>query len=130
MSTATVTTQNTGLVRIALKLDAVVTGANGAAYLALGSVLDEPLGISASVLHPVGAFLLLFAAAVWSVATRPTVSRTAVMTIVAANAVWALDSVLSAALDWGTPSTLGTVWIVLQAAVVAGFAAFQAYAVR
>jgi hypothetical protein len=33
--------------RLVLRLDAVVTGANGVAYLALADVLDSPLGISA-----------------------------------------------------------------------------------
>ncbi len=54
-------------VRLALKLDAVVTGANGFAYLAAASLLDGPLGMPASFLRGVGAFLLVFAAAVWVV---------------------------------------------------------------
>ena len=134
MSTTAVTspaaTTGSPLLRLALKLDAVVTGANGAAYLVAASALDGPLGVSASVLRPAGAFLLVFAAAVWIVATRPAVPTAAVWAIVAANAAWALDSLLAAGLDWGTPTTLGTVWIVLQACTVAGFAAFQATALR
>jgi hypothetical protein len=116
------------LLPLALRLDAVVTGANGAAYLAAASLLDSPLGLSAPLLRGVGAFLLAFAAFVWFVSLRP--SAPLVVAVIGANVVWALDSVLAAALDWGTPSTAGAVWIVLQALVVAGFAAFQAYAAR
>jgi hypothetical protein len=127
-TTLTAAPSDRPLLRLALLVDAVVTGANGAAYLALGSVLDSPLGISSSVLHPVGAFLLLFAIGVWTVASRPTTAGVAL--VVAANAVWALDSIAVVAFDWGTPTTLGAVWIALQALVVGAFAAAQAFAAR
>jgi hypothetical protein len=132
MSTATVSTarSSAGLLRIALKLDAVVTGANGLAYVALANVLDSPLGIPSSTLRSVGVFLLLFAAAVWSVSTRGELSRLGVSAVIAANVLWVVDSLLYAALGWDSPEALGTVWVVLQAIVVAGFAAFQGYAWR
>ena len=50
--------------------------------------------------------------------------------IAAANAVWALGSVVFAATGASSPTTAGTVWIVLQALVVGGFAALQALAMR
>lgn len=50
------------LIRVALKLDAVVTGANGAAYLAAAGVLDGPLGLPEGFLRATGAFLIVFAA--------------------------------------------------------------------
>jgi hypothetical protein len=67
---------------------------------------------------------------VWFVATRPVVPRLPVADIAAANAVWALGSVTFAAAGASSPTTVGTVWIVLQALVVAGFAALQALAIR
>ena len=132
MSTATVVSVSSPrpLLRFALKLDALVTGANGAAYLALASVLDSPLGIPASTLRVVGAFLLVFAASVWFVSMRPETRMPAVAVIIGANVLWVIDSLLVAATDWSSPTTLGTVWIVLQAMVVAGFAALQAVAAR
>ena len=60
--------------RTALKLDAVVTGANGAAYLVAAGPLEDLLGLSPALLRGIGAFLLLFSAAVWTVAARPQVS--------------------------------------------------------
>ena len=116
--------------RLILKLDAVVTGVNGIAYLALAGPLEDLLGVAPELTRPIGAFLVLFGAAVWFVATRPAVPRMAVADIAAANAVWALGSVAFAATGASSPATVGTVWIVLQALVVGGFAALQALAMR
>jgi hypothetical protein len=118
------------LQRLVLKLDAVVTGANGVAYLAAAEPLEDLLGVSAELMRPIGAFLVLFAAAVWFVATRRMVPRAAVLAIATANAVWALGSLVFAAAGASSPNTVGTVWVLLQALVVAGFAALQALASR
>jgi hypothetical protein len=48
-----------------------------------------------------------------------------VLAVVAANAIWAADSVVAVLAGWGDPTTAGAVWMVLQALVVAGFAALQ-----
>jgi hypothetical protein len=116
--------------RLILKLDAVVTGVNGIAYLALANPLEDLLGVAPSLTRPIGAFLVLFAAAVWYVATRPVPPRLLVADIAAANALWALGSVVFAATGASSPTTAGTVWIVLQALVVGAFAALQALAMR
>jgi hypothetical protein len=116
--------------RLILKLDAVVTGVNGIAYVLLANPLEDLLGVAPELTRPIGAFLVLFAAAVWLVATRPQIPRPAVATIAAANVLWALGSIAFAAADASSPTTVGTVWIVLQALVVAGFAALQALAMR
>ncbi len=44
--------------------------------------------------------------------------------MIEANLAWAVLSCVALAV-WLTPSTAGAVWTVLQAAVVAGFAALQ-----
>jgi hypothetical protein len=116
--------------RLILKLDAVVTGVNGVAYLLLANPLEDLLGVAPGPTRAIGAFLVLFAAGVWLVATRAEVPRPAVATIATANAVWALGSIAFAAAGASSPTTVGTVWIVLQALVVAGFAALQALAMR
>jgi hypothetical protein len=118
------------LLRLVLKLDAVVTGANGVAYLAAAAPLEDLLGVSGRLMRPAGAFLVLFAAAVWFVASRRVVPRAAVLAIAAANAVWAIGSLVFAAAGASSPSTVGTVWVLLQALVVGGFAALQALASR
>jgi hypothetical protein len=128
--TARTTAPQRSLLRTALTLDAGVTAANGAAYLALAGPLHELLGLSEGLLRGAGAFLLVYAAAVALLAARSRPARPAVLAIVAVNAVWALDSVVAAGAGWGDPTTAGTVWMVLQALVVAGFAALQLAGLR
>ena len=116
------------LLRLALRLDAVVTAANGAAYLLAAPLLDGLLGLPAGWLRGVGVFLLLFGVGVWAVAARPT--PPAVGPVVAANVLWAAGSLVVAAAGIGSPTTVGTVWTVLQAVVVAAFAALQIAGLR
>ncbi|MGK5112554.1 MULTISPECIES: hypothetical protein [unclassified Geodermatophilus] len=116
------------LLRLALRLDAVVTGLNGAAYLLAAGPLADLLGLPDGVLRGVGVFLLVYAAAVWLVGDRPVAP--AVRTVVGANLLWAAGSVVVVIADLGTPSTVGAVWLVLQAAVVAAFAVLQAAGLR
>jgi hypothetical protein len=113
------------LLRTALQLDAGVTAANGAAYLALAAPLHDLLGFSQGLLRGAGLFLLVYAAAVALLAAAPRPARGAVLAVVVGNTIWALDSMAAAGAGWGDPTTAGTVWLVLQALVVAGFAALQ-----
>lgn len=115
----------TDLLRTVLRLDAGVTGLNGLAYLALARPLEDLLGLAPSLTRPLGAFLVLFAAGLWALAARPAPARPAVLAFATANAAWALGSIAFAALDAGSPTTVGTVWIVLQALTVGAFAALQ-----
>ena len=116
------------LLPAALKLDAVVTGANGAAYLALGGPLGDLLGVPASTLRMLGAFLLVFAIGVWAVAARP--HRAAVSAVIGANELWVAASIVVLIADTWTPSTAGAVWTAMQAATVAAFAVLQLIGLR
>jgi hypothetical protein len=107
-----------------------VTGANGVAYLAAAEPLEDLLGLSPGLLRPIGAFLVVFAAAVWYTATRPAVRRGAVTAIVDANAVWAIGSVVFLAVGASSPTVVGGIWIALQAVVVGAFAGLQWSALR
>lgn len=112
--------------RTALKLDAVVTGANGAAYLVAAGPLEDLLGLSPALLRSIGAFLLLFSAAVWAVASRREVSASAALVVIGVNVLWAADSIAFLLSGLSDPTTFGGIWIVMQALVVAGFAGLQA----
>jgi hypothetical protein len=111
--------------RLALKLDAVVTGLNGAAYVAAAGPLGDLLGLDSALLRGLGGFLLVFALAVWTIATRPSIPRAGVAFVIEANVAWVVASLAAVAFGWSSPETAGTVWIVLQAGVVALFAALQ-----
>lgn len=112
------------LLALALAIDAAVSGATGAVYIALAEPLEDLLGIPPSLLRPVGAFLVFFGAIVGFMAARSPVPRAAVVMIVAANTLWVLGSILYAALA-ASPTAAGTAWTLMQAAAVAAFAAAQ-----
>jgi hypothetical protein len=117
------------LLRVALKADALVAAANGAAYVAVAGPIGDLLGLPAGLLRGLGAALLVYAAVVWLVGSRP-ISRPATGAVIAANAAWVIASGLAALFAWGSPSAAGTVWIVLQAVAVAGFAELQLMGLR
>ena len=124
----TTTTGSPTLLRLVLRVDAFVSGLNGAAYLLVAGPLSDLLGLPAGALRAVGVFLLVFAAAVWSVGDRPTAP--AVRIVVTGNLLWTAGSLVVVAVDLGTPTTVGAVWLVLQAVVVATFALLQAAGLR
>ncbi|TYP86555.1 hypothetical protein [Blastococcus xanthinilyticus] len=119
-----------GLLRPVLRLDALVTGANAAAYLLAAPLLDGLLGLPAGLLRGVGAFLAGYAVAVWLVAARRPISAPAAEVVVGANVLWVVGSLAAVLTGLGSPSTVGAVWLVLQAAVVAGFAGLQVAGLR
>ena len=109
--------------RFALLLDAVVSGANGVAYLVAAGPIGDLLGLPAGILRAVGAGFLVYALAVWLVSRRP--ASAAVAAVIAGNVAWVAGSLALAIAGWEDPTTAGTVWIVLQALIVAGFAELQ-----
>jgi hypothetical protein len=119
-----------GLLRLALKLDAAVTAANGVAYLAFGALLDGWLGVPYAFLAGVGAFLLAFAAFVGRIASRPVVPRPAVVAVIAGNAAWVAASVALLLVDALSPTLAGQIVVALQAAGVAGFVGLQSAGLR
>ncbi|MET9379437.1 hypothetical protein ABZX98_35735 [Streptomyces sp. NPDC002992] len=123
------TTQPQSMVRRFLALDAVVTGANGLAYLVASGPLGELLGVDSALLLELGVFLTLFAAGVAWLASRPQPSVLGVKLVVDANILWAVVSIV-ALVAWLEPTTAGLVWTPMQAATVAGFAGLQWSALR
>jgi hypothetical protein len=123
-------TDGATLLRRALQADAAITAANGGAYLVAAGPLGDLFDMPAGALRGIGAFLLVFALGVAAVARSPRPARAVVLAIVVANAVWAVDSVGAAVFGAWSPSTVGTIWIVMQAAVVALFAELQLTGLR
>jgi hypothetical protein len=118
------------LLRFALKADALVTGINAFVYLAAFAVLESWLGVPTALLIGVGAFLAVYAALVWRLATRPAMPAPAVAVVIAGNVLWAVDSLIALGLDWFSPTLAGQVVIAVQAVGVAGFAAIQYLGLR
>jgi hypothetical protein len=123
------TAQDT-LLRLALRLDGVVSGAMGVAFVALSPLLDGRLGVPAAFLLPLGAFLVVYGGLVYRLAASETVPREGVLAVIAANLAWVAVSLGFLALDAFSPTTAGQVITAVQAAGVAGFAALQTAGLR
>jgi hypothetical protein len=112
-------------VRRMLVADAAISGATGLLMLLGGGFLEALLGVPSALLQYAGASLLPFAVAVAWLARRDDISRAGVWAVIAANALWAIDSVGLLFTGWIEPTALGYTFIVFQALVVAGFAELQ-----
>ncbi|MER6191687.1 hypothetical protein [Streptomyces cyaneofuscatus] len=118
-------TGSDGFARMALKLDAVGTGLNGIAYLALATVLDSLFGVTTTVQYPIGAFLLLYALGVLAIGTRKEINRSGLTAVIVTNLLWVALSLVVLISGVLSPTGVGAVWIVLQSLTVGGFAALQ-----
>ena len=113
------------LLRLALRLDALTCAVNGLVYLAVSGPVGRLLGVPSGVLVGLGAFLAVCAVFFWRVSAADPVRRPAVLSVIGVNTLWVVDSLVVAAAGWFDLTTVGTVWVVLQAAVVAGLAVAQ-----
>ncbi|MFC4374421.1 hypothetical protein ACFO5K_09920 [Nocardia halotolerans] len=118
------------LLRLSLRLDAVVTGANGLAYLALAVPLQRLLGLDTGAALVIGAFLTAYGLAVAVIGFRSPVNRPAAAAVALGNTAWVLASLIAVATGALGLTTAGAVWAVLQAGVVGGFAALQYLGLR
>jgi hypothetical protein len=115
-------------VRPFLLTDAALTTGNGLVYLLAAGWLGDLFGAATSLLIGLGAFLVVVGAGVAWLATRRPVPRTMVSELAAFNAVWVVASLGYAVV--GDLTTIGRVWDVLQALLVAAFAIGQAWFAR
>jgi hypothetical protein len=120
-----VSSSSTFLRRV-LALDAAVTAGNGLIYLVAAGPVGRLLDVQPDLLTGLGIFLLAYGAAVGYLAARPVPPSGWVRVVIGANVAWVAASLCAMLFGWLDPITAGTVWIPLQAAVVAGFAALQA----
>ncbi|WP_062993174.1 hypothetical protein [Nocardia anaemiae] len=118
------------LLRTSLRSDAVVTTVNGLAYLALSGPLESLLGLDSKIGIPIGIFLTLYGIGVALVGMAKTINTKAAAAVAAGNAAWvvvSLAALVEGALDL---NLVGSIWTVMQAATVGGFAALQYLGVR
>ncbi|WP_026076053.1 hypothetical protein [Noviherbaspirillum massiliense] len=116
--------------RRVLLADAAASAATGL-LMALGAgPLSSWLGLPEGLLRYAGLVLLPFAAFVGYVGTRQQVSRAAVWTIIVANAVWAIESIMLLVLGWVAPNALGHAFVIAQALAVGVLAELGYFGVR
>lgn len=119
-----------GLLRLALKLDAVASGALGLLSVGAAPVLEPLLGVPATFLLPLGLFLVAYAAGVWLTGTRSRVHRTAVRAIIVLNLLWSAESIALVAAGWLPLTTPGVAFVLAQAGAVTLFAHLQFLGLR
>lgn len=115
-------------VRPFLLTDAVLTAGNGLIYLLAAGWLADLFGAPTALLTGLGAFLAVVGAVVAWLATRRPVPRAFVLELAVLNAVWVVASLGYAVV--GDLTTIGRVWDVLQAVLVAAFAGGQVWFAR
>lgn len=113
------------LLRAALALDAVASGAMGLAVLAGAPWLAPLLGLPQALLAAAGAVCLAWAAIVGWAARRAQIAVGLVWAIIVLNAVWVVESLALLLLGWVQPTTLGMAFVIAQALAVAAFAELQ-----
>jgi hypothetical protein len=121
---------NPTMLRGALLIDAVVSGATGVLLTAGADALAALLDLPPALLRYSGLVLLPFAAAVAYIATRDVLSRPGIQTIVAANAAWVVASVALLFSGQVSPNTLGIAFVLIQAVAVAALADVQFFGLR
>ncbi|MES2750204.1 MAG: hypothetical protein V4661_02425 [Pseudomonadota bacterium] len=116
--------------RRAIQADALVSGAM-ALLLVFGADLLAPLlNLPEAFMRNTGFILVVYAALVGLLGTRSVMSRAAVWTVIAVNAVWTIDSLILLASGWVSPNLLGQIFVVMQAIVVGVFAELQFVGLR
>jgi hypothetical protein len=117
-----------GLV-LALRADALIAGAFGALIGVASPLLDGWLGIDAALLLALGVLLVGYAMVLeFVVARRPIAAL--VWAVIALNTLWVVAGVVAVLTDALTLTTLGTLFVLAQAAAVALIADVQFLALR
>ena len=111
--------QSPTFLRRALMLDALASGATALLMIAGAGLVEGLLGLPAALLRGAGLVLVPYVAFVVYTATRDTISRSAVWTIIVANVAWAAASALLLVSGWVAPTALGYAFVIAQAVVVA-----------
>lgn len=118
------------LLRLALKGDALASGAAGLLLVAAAGPLAGPLGLPQPLLLWAGLLFLPWAAFVGWLGTRPTLTPAMVWTVVVLNVAYVVDCVAALLLGWLTPTGLGIAFVLAQAAAVLVLAQAQFVGLR
>ncbi|GII97212.1 hypothetical protein [Sinosporangium siamense] len=113
-----------------LKFDALLCAVFGVLLAVAAGPVADLFGLPVPFVRWTGIILLPLGAFIGFVATRPQHPRGAVWTIVALNALWAVDSVVLLFTGWIDPNVFGVVFIVAQALLVAAVAEMQVIGLR
>lgn len=113
------------LLRRALLLDGVASGAMGLLMAVAAGPMGPLLGLETGLLRGAGLGLIPFALMLGFLASRATLPAGPVWFVVAVNALWVVDSVLVITHGPTAPTGLGVLFVTAQALAVAAFAALE-----
>lgn len=117
--------------RLALGLDAGLSGLNGLVFLALSGPLADAFGVDRGLVLGLGAFFVLYAGALAALAARPRIPARLLRLVAAGNAGWVVLSVAALATGLVAPAeTAGDLYAIAQALLVLDFALLQVWAAR
>lgn len=108
--------------RRALQVDAVASGSMGLLFLVGAGALEPLLGLPTILLRDVGLLLIPFAGFLLWLAPRASAFPALVRTVVGANVLWVIASLVLLVSGRVEPTTLGTIFVAVQAVAVAAFA--------
>ena len=107
------------LLRRALIVDALASGATAVLLVAAAAPLQPLLGLPVALMRGAGLVLIPYVALVAFVATRERIEAAAVWGIIVSNALWAIASFLLLLSGQIAPTALGIAFAAGQAVVVA-----------
>ncbi|MDN3250591.1 MULTISPECIES: hypothetical protein [Streptomyces] len=113
-----------------LALDATGMILFGLAYLVARVPLARLLGVGDTLVITVGGLMLTIGTGVALLALRTRPPSACVLSVIVIGAAWVAASIASLALDWWDTTTVGTVWITLQAVPVSLLSIVQFAALR
>lgn len=116
--------------RIVIAADAAVCGISGLSLALDAGLVAGPLGMPAAVLQPLGEGLIAYAVVLAWLASRPSLPRAVVWTLVALNVAWAVESVMAPMIGWAQPTGVGLALLLVQAAGALLVADLQFLALR
>jgi hypothetical protein len=109
------------MLKFALKLDGVASFTMGVLALVIRPEIGLPLGWMIGV----GIFFVAYGVGVFSLGMRAFPDRRMVLLVIIGNAVWGIDSILTAELRWFPLTDAGVGLVLMQALAVFVFAALQ-----
>lgn len=118
------------LLRRAIQIDAVVSGAMALLLTFATGMLALLLHLPEALLLESGLFLIAYAALVGWLGTRATMPKLLVLMIIIGNAVWTLGSIGLLFSGAVTPNLLGQIFVATQAIAVGVFAELQTIGLR
>jgi len=116
--------------RRVLVLDAVSCAGMGLLLMTFSAWLSGVLELPAALLEQASVVLLPFALFLAFLSTRTRLPRAAVWTVIVANAIWAIDSIVLLFTGWVQPSLLGYLFVAGQGAFVAVMAELEYIGLR